>query len=109
MKRDRSGFLYYAPLQGETSRSQLESNLRKSLSTVVYQRPDKETFVRSDAVLRALIDIGSRWRFIAQAGLLLPRNWRDSLYDWVANRRKKFFAKRPCAPPSPEENRRILP
>lgn len=109
MQRDRPGFLYYAPLQGETATARLGAERRESLSTVVYQRSNGDVLLRSDAVLHALIDIDSSWRFLARPALLIPSSWRDRIYDWIAARRKKFFSKGSCPLPSPEESRQILP
>lgn len=109
MARDRSGCLAYAPLQGETAAARLEAGLRESLSTVVYQRRDGAVLVRSDAILQALIDIGSGWRFLARPARRIPRRWRDGVYDWIAARREKIFSGGACPLPSAEESRRILP
>lgn len=109
MRRDRRGELYFAPIQGETSEKKLPPELRKTLSSVVYQRRDGELLLRSDAVLQALIDIESRWHWLACLALKIPRNWRDGIYDWVAVRRKKFFSKGACLLPSVREKTQLLP
>ena len=109
MRRDRDALLYYAPLQGETAAEQLEAGLRESLATVIYQRASGEILLRSDAVLQALIDINSRWRYLSRLALWIPRSWRDGIYNWIAARRKKFFTKGSCPLPSPAENRQLLP
>jgi len=109
MRRDRSRILFFAPIQGDTAARRLRAELRDSLSTVVYQRPEGEVLLRSDAVLQALIDIGSRWRFFARPALLIPRRWRDGVYDWIAARRKKVFSKDSCPLPSGKESSQILP
>lgn len=109
MRRDRRGELYFAPLQGETSEKNLPAELRETLSSVVYQRRDGELLLRSDAVLQALIDIGSRWRWLACLALRIPRSWRDGVYSWVAVRRKKFFSKGACPLPKPKEKAQLLP
>lgn len=109
MRRDRADLLYFAPLQGETAARRLEADLCDTLSTAVYQRASGEVLVRSDAVLQALIDIGSRWRYLARPALLIPRRWRDGVYNWIAARRKKLFQNGACPLPSAGESRRILP
>lgn len=109
MRRDRADYLYFAPLQGETAARRLEADLRDSLATAVYQRASGEILLRSDAVLQALIDIGSRWRFLARPALWVPRRWRDGVYKWIAARREKFFSKGSCPLPSTEGSRQMLP
>jgi predicted DCC family thiol-disulfide oxidoreductase YuxK len=109
MRRNRSNFLYFAPLQGETAAQYLKADLRESLSTVVYRRTESEILIRSDAVLQALIDMGSNWRFLARPALLISRKWRDGLYNWIAARRNKFFDKESCSLPSAQESQQLLP
>ena len=109
MKRDRPSRLRFAPLQGETARDRLEPELRESLSTIVYHRADASMFIRSDAVLHALIDIRSGWRFLARAALVVPRAWRDGVYNQVSKNRHRFFPKNDCPLPTEEERGRLLP
>lgn len=109
MKRDRARRLRFAPLQGETARNRLEPELRESLSTIVYHRADASMLTRSDAVLRALIDARSGWRFLARAALVIPRGWRDGIYNRVAKNRHRFFPKNDCPLPTEEERERLLP
>ncbi|MFU8849158.1 MAG: thiol-disulfide oxidoreductase DCC family protein [Opitutales bacterium] len=109
MRRDRRRFLYFAPLQGETSAKCLPADLRQALSTAVYRRANGEILLRSDAVLQALIDISSRWRWLAHVGLKIPRRWRDGIYKWVAARRKSFFSNGACPLSSAAETKQILP
>lgn len=109
MHQDRRGLLYYAPLQGSTAAARLNDQLRASLSTVVYQREDGENLLRSDAVLQVLIDIGSRWRWLARVALTLPRRWRDGCYNWIAARRKQLFGSSVCTISSGGGTQRILP
>jgi predicted DCC family thiol-disulfide oxidoreductase YuxK len=109
MRRDKTGSLFYAPLQGRVAADLLDETLRKSLATVVYRPPDGRVLLRSDAVLNALIDIQSRWRFVARLCLAIPRTWRDGLYEWIAARRHRFFPKESCPLPSPEKTEKLLP
>lgn len=107
--QDQRGLLYYAPLQGETAAKCLAVDLRQTLSTAVYLQANGEILVRSEAVLHALIDIGSRWRWLACLALKIPRSWRDGVYSWVAVRRKKFFSKGACPLPKPKDKAQLLP
>lgn len=109
LRQDRRGRLYFAPLQGATAAARLSRELRESLSSAVYQRENGENVLRSDAVLQVLIDIGSRWHWLARLALKLPRRWRDRCYDWVSARRRQLDKSRPCPMPSGESCQRILP
>jgi len=108
MERDRIGLLFYAPLQGQIAANLLKDELRQSLATAIYRKTDGTILLRSDAVLHALIDIESSWRFLAKPALCIPRSWRNAAYNWVASNRERFFPKDSCSLPTPEEAQRIL-
>jgi len=113
MERDRENILHFAPIQGKTAAQCLEPALRETLSTAIYQRPNEdggvEILLRSEAVLCALIDIRSHWRWLAYPARWVPRSWRDAIYGWVARNRHRFFAKEACALPTASERARFLP
>lgn len=108
MNRDQHAFLFYAPIQGELAAELLDPELCKTLSTAIYRNPEGLIRLCSDAVLHALIDIRSGWGYLARLALIVPRAWRDGVYNWVANHRHKFFSKESCSLPSPEESRQLL-
>lgn len=109
MQRDKHAYLFYAPIQGELATKLLDPELGKTLSTAIYRNPSGLVRLRSEAVLHALIDIRSGWRFLARPALIIPRSWRDGIYNWVAARRHKWFSKESCSLPSAEESRQLLP
>ena len=110
MRRDRSQRLRFAPLQGETAQELLEPKLLESLSTVIYLEPGCPPQLRSDAVLHALIDTRSKWRFLARPALvIIPRALRDAIYNWVARNRHRLFPKNDCPLPTNEERESLLP
>ncbi len=113
IKRDSHQHLYFAPLQGIAAQAILPQQYRESLRTMVYQRVTADgqptLLVRSDAVLLALIDTGSAWRYLAQIVRLLPLSLRDWVYDRIADNRKIFFKAAACKLPSKDAHARILP
>lgn len=109
MKRDPEQRLRFAPLQGVTAQSLLPEGLRKELSTAVYRQSERVVYLRSDAVLRALIDTGSAWRFTAKALLCLPKGFRNACYDWVAHNREALSPKAMCPIPTDKQSRQLLP
>lgn len=113
IRKDKHQRLYFAPLQGIAAQAILPPEDRESLKTIVYHRvsDDGQTtrHVRSEAVLLALIDTGSLWRALAHIARLLPRNFRDWVYDRIANNRTKWFQAAACKLPSQAEHARILP
>ena len=114
LRIDRHKRLSFAPLQGETAQSYLPKNLRyaQSLSTVVYRCSDsygQSLFLRSEAVARALIDVGGLWGFLGRILRLIPTPLRDWAYNLIAKNRLKFFPNGACALSTEQARERLLP
>ena len=111
---DRYKRLSFAPLQGDTAQGYLPANLRDAqcLSTVVYRRSDSDgqsLFLRSEAVARALIDVGGLWGILGRFLRLIPTPMRDWGYNLIATNRLKFFPNGACALPTEQACERLLP
>ena len=111
---DRHKRLSFAPLQGETALGYLPTNLldAQCLSTVVYHCSDSDEqslFLRSEAVARALIDIGGAWGYLGRLLRLTPTPLRDWAYNMIAKNRLKFFPNGACALPTEQARERLLP
>lgn len=105
--RDTERKLRYAPLQGVTARELLGERRAGELKTVVLWR-EGSVSERSDAALGAIAELGGPWR-LARAFRILPRFFRDWIYDLVAARRYRLFGKREsCRMPTPEERALFL-
>lgn len=109
LKCDRKQRLYFAPLQGVTAQSLLPEGLRKELSTAVYRRSEGDLYLRSDAVLHALIDTGIWWRTLARIALWIPSKARNICYNWVARNRERLSPKGACKLSTPKEREQLLP
>lgn len=48
---------------------------------------------QSDGIIHILREIGGIWRIVA-LGRVLPKSWRDWLYDVLARNRYKWFGRR---------------
>lgn len=92
LKMDRHTRLYFAPLQGRTAQEVLPEDLRNELSSAILVCPNGQRFTRSDSALQAIILTGSPWRHLARPSLLLPKSWRDGVYNWIARNRSRFFS-----------------
>ncbi len=114
LRRDRHARLRFAPLQGETAARLLrELGIADDLQTLVFVRdagtPDVRVDVRSTGVLEILRVVGGPWRWLA-ALRVLPPGLRDSVYDWVARHRYRWFGRFATCPLPPAETRdRFLP
>ena len=113
LRIDRHKRICFAPLQGETAQSFLPANLRDAqcLSTVVYRRSDSDgqsLLLRSDAVARALIDVGGVWSYLGRLLRLIPSPLRDWGYNLIVKNRLKLFPDDACALPTEQMRERLL-
>ncbi len=76
----------------------------RSLNSVVLVDAAADYFLGADAVLRALSLLGPGWRVVAQALRLVPRGWRDGLYDAIAQRRYRWLGRHTACPISQGED-----
>ncbi|MBI5434787.1 MAG: DUF393 domain-containing protein [Planctomycetes bacterium] len=119
LAEDREGTrLRFAPLGGATAERELaahaplcdderELGVHAPLCDSVVA--DGEVLVRSRAVVRVLEALGGLWRIAAWFVQLPPAAWSDDVYDFVAARRKRWFAppKSACPLLPPEIARRL--
>ena len=104
---DTAGVYKVAALQGHTAKDKLPAELRSNLNTVIVLDSEK-LYVRSEAVLNLLYDIGGIWRlfFIFR---ILPRPFCDLFYKLVARFRYKIFGqKETCRLPMANEKSKFL-
>lgn len=107
IKRDKNNRFLFAPLQGQTAQQKLSPQELASLSTIIYYNNGK-TFYKSRAILKLLYDLGGFWKMTW--GLqVIPRFISDSVYNWIANHRYKWFGKKEtCRIPTAEERSKFL-
>jgi len=105
----------FAPLQGETATSLLGSHnaIKNNLESIIFIRDystfNAATFLRSEAILQILNEVGGFWRVLSWLRII-PRPLRDIVYDWIGRNRYRWFGKFPeCRIPSGEARARFLP
>ena len=107
IKRDRKRVLLFAPLQGSKARELFPSINSEQLETIIYRCSGKE-YHKSNAVLLILKDMGGLWS-IAYMFKIVPRFFRDWIYDFVAKNRYQWFGKRDkCRLPNESEKMRFI-
>jgi predicted DCC family thiol-disulfide oxidoreductase YuxK len=109
IKRDPQGVFRFASLQSELARNLLsERGLDPAAMDTVVLIDGDRTYVKSDAALRAAGYMGGAWPVLKVFGVL-PRSWRNAIYDWVARNRYRWFGKKDqCMVPTPELRSRFL-
>jgi predicted DCC family thiol-disulfide oxidoreductase YuxK len=113
LKRDRrSKTLRFAPLASDVGGAIVERHpeLRDIDSAVWFEKgatPSGDVvLVRSSAALRVARYLGGVCGVLAAAGGLVPRGWRDALYDAVARRRGRLAPA--CELPTEAERERFV-
>lgn len=107
MQRDRRGVLRFAPLQGQTARSNL-SEQHRDLNSIVFQHGER-SWRHSAAIVRILWTLGGVWAVLGGCLWVIPKPIRDLGYLMIAKLRYRFFGKQEtCRMPRPEERGRVL-
>jgi predicted DCC family thiol-disulfide oxidoreductase YuxK len=115
LRRDRRRMFRFAALQSAFAAALLARHQRdpEELSTVVVVlRPgasDEQLLTRSDAALFIAHQLGGFWKLFAGFGRVLPRAFRDAVYNLVARWRYRLFGKYDVCPlPRPEDRARFI-
>jgi predicted DCC family thiol-disulfide oxidoreductase YuxK len=109
IKRDPREKFKFASLQSASGQELLKQRglPLDDFDSFVYIRGD-QFFVKSSAGLNVLKDLGGIWKLF-YVFIILPRSFRDFVYNMVAKSRYKIFGKREtCMIPTPELRERFL-
>jgi predicted DCC family thiol-disulfide oxidoreductase YuxK len=114
LQRDRRKVFLFASLQSEPGANAVRRTggdpTRLDTFYVVshWGTTNERGFHRSDAALFITHELGGLWRFAALARVI-PRPWRDRVYDIVATHRHRLFGTREaCLLPTPAERARFV-
>lgn len=96
---DKKKIFRFAPLESETAKKLLTPILPEYLKedTIIYY-DEGRIYMRSNAAIQILEALGYNLLALSK---FVPKNLRDAVYRWVANRRYKYgerFASCPLPP-----------
>lgn len=109
IRSDKKNIFFFTSLQSEIGQEiLLKNNIDpKQTDSVVYVR-NQNVYVKSDAVLYILKDLGS-WKAILYPLIILPAFIRNFFYDQFAKRRYLLFGKKEeCMIPTKEVRSKFL-
>ena len=95
IKYDKKNTFLFAAIQSESGKKILDYlaiDISKTDSIILYE-PKVSYDIKSTAALRIANDFGGIWK-ITKLGFLLPKAFRDIMYDYIAKNRYKWFGKR---------------
>lgn len=108
LARERQPLLRFTNLQSDTGKQLVKRYQLPATVESVILIEDGRAYTRSDAALRILPYLRFPWPLL-QPLVALPRPIRDSIYDWVARNRYRWFGKLEVCPiPGPELRPRFL-
>lgn len=115
LRHDRSGAMFFAPLQGTYARDVVAQHpeLHRVDSMILVKRGigarPEQFAVRSEAVLQIAEYLGGGWRATSVLRIV-PAVLRDGAYDRFAGLRYRLFGRyAACAVPSADVMARFLP
>ena len=109
IERDPDAVFRFAPLQSDVGEELLEECGLPAdhLDSVILVEGD-EYYTKSDAALRTAKHLGGVYRLLWPLRVF-PRRLRNFVYDFIANRRYRWFGKREqCMMPTPDIASRFL-
>ena len=109
IRHDHARQFKFAPLDGQTARELLPSELIGDQPDSVVLYKDASFVMESEAALRTLILLGGSFRLFAIA-FVIPKSMRDFVYRCVARYRTTWFGRREtCRLPTAAERAQFLP
>lgn len=101
LKRDKKKKILFASLQGNFGQEMLKRyHLPENDFNSFILLEGEKLYTRSTAALRVLKHLRRGWQ-IFYGFIILPRFIRDSIYNWIARNRYKWFGKKEtCMIPS---------
>ena len=109
IKKDKKKQFRFASLQGNFGQAFLKKHTlpADNFNSFILLEDDK-IYSRSTGALRMMKHLGGVWS-LSYGFIILPKFIRDSVYNWVARNRYKWFGKKDsCMLPTPDLKERFL-
>lgn len=92
IKRDSKGIFKYAPLQSEIGQNIIAKyNIPETVDSIILLK-ENNIYIKSNAVIEIIKELKWYWKMLIIVKIL-PKKFRDLLYDVIANNRYKWFGK----------------
>lgn len=94
-KRDHNNSFQYITLQSEEAKRLLRSGSHQNigLQTVLYVEDGNKVYSKSTAALKIIKHFKFPYTIFYYLSIIIPAFFRDTIYDFVAKNRYKWFGK----------------
>lgn len=107
IRRDKAGSLRFASLQSEAGRYLTDADAEGELDSIILIESGQH-YRKSTAALRITLRLGKLWPLLF-CFIIVPPGLRDMVYDFVGNRRYRWFGKKQqCWLPAPEYQQKFV-
>ena len=109
IKRDKAAKYRFASLQSEIGKKLISRfNLSSDKIDSIFLIDNDAYYLKSTAVIKICRDLGAFWPLV-YIFILIPKSFRDYVYDFVAKNRYKWFGKQEqCMIPGEKLDSRFL-
>lgn len=107
MKRDHNAHFQFASIQSEIGQQLLKEHGLTEVDSIVVIN-NENAFTKSNAAIEIAKYFKGLWKILVVVKVV-PKPFRDMVYDWIARNRYKWFGQKDaCRIPTPEERKRFL-
>ncbi len=111
IKRDKKDQFRFASLQSDVGRQLMEDRNIDSTTnnSIILIEPDMAYYFKSTAAIEIAKELGGLWPALQIFSYILPERIRDSIYEFIAKNRYKWFGKKnDCMIPTPALKAKFL-
>lgn len=107
MKRDHNAHFQFASIQSDLGQQLLKEHGLTEVDSIVVIN-NENAFTKSNAAIEIAKYFKGLWKILVVVKVV-PKPFRDMVYDWIARNRYKWFGQKDaCRIPTPEERERFL-
>ena len=111
IKKDKNDAFRFAALQSEIGQKLTKErgiDISK-IDSIILIEPGVAYHVKSSAALEIAKEFGGVWKLLGSISSFLPVSIRDTVYDFIAKNRYKWYGKQEfCMVPTPELKAKFL-
>ncbi|AXG74721.1 DUF393 domain-containing protein [Flavobacterium arcticum] len=110
IKRDNKDVFRFVALQSEIGKQIIEHigiDITKTDSIILYE-PERAYYYKAEAAIKIAAQLGGIYTLM-QVFSILPKSFNNTIYDYVAKNRYKWYGKKDeCMIPTPEMKAKFL-